>query len=335
MAAMLPWLEFLLCVALIGAAGPALARYGDVIAELTGLSRSWIGLVLIATATSLPELFTGMSAVTVADVPNIAIGDALGSCVFNLVMLVLLDELSRGKPLYRRIDQGHILTAGFGVILIGLVGAFILLSQRDLAFEVRHISIYTLFIIAIYLVAMRAAFVYERRAHPSPGSAAAKGGITMRQAALRYAAAAGVVVVAGVWLPFVGEAIAESTGLKATFVGTLLIAGATSVPELVVTIAALRLGAVDIAIGNLLGSNLFDILIVALDDFAYRKGPLLRAVSPAHAVTAFAGVIMSGIFVVAMLYKPQSRLGGALGWTSLSLLVVYLFSAYALYLLGQ
>jgi cation:H+ antiporter len=89
------------------------------------------------------------------------------------------------------------------------------------------------------------------------------------------------------------------------------------------------------AIGNLLGSNLFDILILAIDDLAYGKGPLLRAVSPAHAITAFAAAIMSGIFIVAMLYKPETRLGGTIGWVSLSLLVVYLFSFYAIYLLGH
>jgi cation:H+ antiporter len=335
-ATLLPWLKFAVCAALIGVAGPALTRYGDVIARLTGLSRSWIGLVLLATATSLPELFTGLSAVTVAEAPNIAVGDALGSCVFNLVMLVLLDELSRKEPMYRRIDQGHILTAGFGVILIGAAGAFLLLSQNALGFQVLHVSGYTPFIIVIYLVAMRAAFVYERRLRPPPlALAKIEEDISLRSAALRYAAAASVVVVAGSWLPFIGQDIAETMGWKTTFVGTLFIAGATSVPELVVTVSALRLGAVDMAIGNLLGSNLFDILILAADDLAYFKGPLLGAVSPAHAITALAAVIMSGIFIVAMLYKPETRLRGTIGWVSLSLLVVYLFSAYAIYLLGH
>jgi cation:H+ antiporter len=332
---MLPWLKFAICVALIGVAGPALTRNGDIIARLTGLSRSWIGLVLLATATSLPELFTGVSAVTVADAPNIAVGDALGSCVFNLTMLVLLDELSREEPMYRRIDQGHILTAGFGVILIGAAGAFLLLSQNALSFQFLHVSGYTPFIVVIYLVAMRAAFVYERRIPPSPELAKTESGMSLRTAALRYSAAAAVVVVAGTWLPFVGREIADVMGWKTTFVGTLWIAGATSVPELVVTVSALRLRAVDMAIGNLLGSNLFDILILAIDDIAYGKGPLLSAVSPAHAITAFAAAIMSGIFIVAMLYRPQTRLGGTIGWVSLSLLVVYLFSSYAIYLLGH
>jgi cation:H+ antiporter len=333
-AMLLPWLEFALCAALIGAAGPVLTRYGDIIARLTGLSRSWVGLVLLATATSLPELFTGVSAVTAADAPNIAVGDALGSCVFNLMMLVILDEMSRDEPMYRRIDQGHILTAGFGVILIGAAGALLLLSQNGLNVTLLHISGYTPFIIVLYLVAMRAAFVYERRA-PRPPLARPDEHITLRAALVRYAAAGAVVVAAGSWLPFIGRDLAEVMGWRTSFVGTLLIAGATSLPELVVTISALRLGAVDMAIGNLLGSNLFDVLILAIDDIAYSKGPLLSSVSPAHAVTAFAAVIMSGIFIVAMLYRPETRVRGTIGWVSLSLLLVYLFSSYAMYLHGH
>jgi cation:H+ antiporter len=334
MSVWLPWLKFAVCVALIGSAGPVLTHYGDVISRLTGLSRSWIGLVLLASATSLPELITGVSAVTAAGALNIAVGDALGSCIFNLTMLVLLDELSRNDPMYRRIDQGHILTAGFGVVLIGSSGAFILLSQDTISFRFLHISGFTPLIVVIYLVAMRAAFVYERRTRRPPRMLEEEPGITLGVAIARYAAAAAVVVAAGAWLPFVGEELVEATGWNTTFVGTLLIAAATSLPELVVTVSALRLGAVDMAIGNLLGSNLFDILILAVDDIVYAEGPLFSAVSPAHAITAFAAVIMSGIFIVAMLYRPESRLRGTIGWVSLSLLAVYLFSSYAVYLHG-
>lgn len=336
MAAVLaPWLEFAFCVLLIGLAGPVLTQYGDIISRLTGLSRSWIGLAMLATATSLPEFITGISAVAVVDVPNIAVGDALGSCVFNLMMLVLLDELSREEPMYRRIDQGHILTAGFGVVLIGSAGAFILLSQNRLDFDFLHVSGYTPFIIVIYLIAMRAAFVYERRGKPPQALPKEEAGVTLAAALRRYAAAAAVVIAAGTWLPFIGQELADAMGWKTTFVGTLFIAFATSVPELVVTVSALRLKAVDMAIGNLLGSNLFDILILAADDIAYTKGPLLHVVSPANAITAFAAVIMSGIFIVAMLYKPETRVRGTIGWVSMALLVVYLFSSYAVYLHGH
>jgi cation:H+ antiporter len=306
----------------------------EIIASLTGVSRTWIGLVLLATATSLPELFTGISAVTIADTPNIAVGDALGSCVFNLLMLVLLDALSKGQSVYHRVDQGHILTAGFGVILIGSVGALLLVGRENPGVQFLHISIYTPVVIILYVVAMRAAFVYDRRTVLTPSS---KGetAVTLTTAVTRYAAAAAVIVFAGVWLPFVGQEIADTMGWRTTFVGTLFVAGATSLPELVVTISALRLGAVDMAIGNLLGSNLFDVLVLAVDDIAYTKGPLLAAVSPAHAITAFAAVVMSGIFIVATLYRPKGRFRGMIGWAGVALLTVYLLSSYAIYLHGH
>jgi len=335
MASFLPWLKFAACAALIGFAGPVLTRNGDAIARLTGLSRSWIGLILLATATSLPELFTGISAVTVADSPNIAVGDALGSCVFNLLMLVILDLLSRDEPVYRRIDQSHILAAGFGVILIGSAGALLLVSGSGLSIPLLHVSLYTPFIIVLYLVAMRAAYVHDHRTRPAPQGDDGDVPVTLTMALTRYGAAAAVVVAAGSWLPFVGNELAEVMGWRTTFVGTLFVAGATSLPELAVTISALRLGAVDMAIGNLLGSNLFDVLILAVDDIAYTRGPLLAAASPAHAVTAFAAVIMSGIFIVALLYRPEGRFRGTIGWVSLSLLLVYLLSSYTIYLHGH
>lgn len=330
----LPWLKLALCMGLIALAGPALVKNGDRIAQLTGLGRSWVGLILLATATSLPELFTGVSAVTLADAPNIAVGDALGSCVFNLLMLVLLDELCRGEPVYRRIDQGHILTAGFGVIMIGTVGAVILLNHAGLDLRLGHVSIYSPFLVFLYFIAMRSAVDYQRRAVVTAQAGEAPPGITLRKAIARYLGAAAIVVGAGICLPFVGLEIAESMGWQTTFVGTLLVAATTSVPELVVSISALRIGAVDMAISSLLGSNLFDVLILAIDDLAYTKGPLLSSVSDSHAITAFAAAIMSGIFIVALLFRPQSRIHGTVSWISLALLLAYLFSAYASYLLG-
>lgn len=332
---LLPWLKFALCAGLIGLAGPVLARSGDTIARITGLSRSWVGLVLLATATSLPELVTGVSAAAAAAAPNIAVGDALGSCVFNLVLLVLLDVLSPDEPIYRRMEQGHILTAAFGVILIGFVGALLLIGRGDLDLRIFHISIYTPFLIILYFVAMRASFFYQRT--NGVGSALSVGTSEpgLGAAIARYVAAATVVAAAGTWLPFVGLEIAEVMGWRTSFVGTILIAAATSLPELVVTVAALRLGAVDMAVGNLLGSNLFDILVIAIDDIAYTDGSLLASASSAHAGSAFAAMIMSGIFIVALLYRPGARFLGKVGWVSLFLLAVYLLSSYAIFLLGH
>lgn len=329
------WGKFAICFALIAMAGPALARYCDIIAQRTGLSRGWIGLSLLATATSLPELFTGVSAITVANAPNIAVGDALGSCIFNLAMLAVLDAMERGESAFARMDQGHVLTAGFGVILIGFSGASFLLGRSEFAPRFFHIGIFTPILIALYFVAMRAAFDYEAR-KPAVGAASGAGAETgLGRAIAGYLVAAAVVGGAGVWLPFVGLEITEVMGWRATFVGTLFVAAATSAPEMTVTVAASRRGALDMGIGNLLGSNLFDMLVLAIDDIAYRKGSLFAVASPTHAVTAFAAVIMSGIVIVALLYRPSTRFFGIVGWTSLSLSAVYFLSSYLVYLHGH
>src|SRR3989339_2042120 len=112
--------EFILCSAVIVYCGSNLSRYGDVIAEKTGLGRAWIGLVLMASVTSLPELITGISSVAYANVPNIALGDIMGSCVFNLSIIALMDILHGKKPIFSESERGHILSAGFGIILISL-----------------------------------------------------------------------------------------------------------------------------------------------------------------------------------------------------------------------
>ena len=159
----LVWLKFALCVGLIGLAGTRLSRYADVIAEKTGLSGTWIGVIMLASVTSLPELITGVSAVTLVQAPNLAVGDVLGSCVFNLFIIVVLDLLYRRESLYMRASQGHILSAGFGILLIGFTGCSILLSLRGGVIAVGHIGIYSLVIVVLYALAMRTIFSYEKK----------------------------------------------------------------------------------------------------------------------------------------------------------------------------
>ncbi len=335
--ALVPWLQFLACAAVITVAGTKLSRYGDIIAEKTGISASWVGLVLLAGVTSLPELVTGISAVTIADAPNIAVGDVLGSCVFNLVILVVVDLLYRDEVVYRRASQGHILSAGFGVVMIGFAGLNLLLGTRTTALALGHIGAYTPVLLVLYLVAIRAVFHYEQAqliTH-SRDEALRYPHVTLRQVAIRYAIAALAILAAGTWLPFVGVRLAEAMGWHSTFVGTLFVAGATSLPELVVTIAALRMGAVDMAIANLLGSNLFNMAILAVDDALYPSGPLLAHVSPLHAISAASACVMTGIVIVALLYRPRSRLFRTVGWVSIGLFTFYLLNTYLLYLHGE
>ena len=123
-----------------------------------------------------------------------------------------------------------------------------------------HIGLYTPIIIGLYLLAVRTVFVYERDHREAfvEGAAERYPEISLQSATLRFAIASAIVVAAGIWLSFVGSDLADAMGWQLTFVGSLFVAGATSLPELVVTIAALRIGAVNMAIANLLGSNLFD-----------------------------------------------------------------------------
>lgn len=335
--AWLPWLELLGCAAVIGVAGSRLSRYGEIIADKTGMGGTWVGVVLLATVTSLPELVTGISAVTVAAVPNIAVGDALGSCVFNLALLFVLDFLHRGESVYTRASHGHILSAGFGVMMIGLVGLSLLLSGRGRPWALAHVGVYTPAIALMYFIAMRTVFRYERRQMVEFAGEAADRfpEISLRQALRRYALAGLAVAAAGTWLPFVGAALAQQMGWHNSFVGTLFVAAATSLPEFVVTVSALRLGALDMAFANLLGSNLFNIFIVAVDDLFFLRGPILAHVSGLHIASAISAMAMSGIVIVGLLYRPPGRVLRSVGWISLLLLAGYLLNAYVLFLHGE
>ncbi|MBI5752709.1 MAG: sodium:calcium antiporter [Hydrogenophilales bacterium] len=330
------WAQFALCVLLIGIAGFKLSRYGDVIAEKTGMGGTWIGLILLATVTSLPELITGISAVSFAHTPEIAVGDVLGSCVFNLMIIVVLDFFQRGESVYTRASTGHILSAGFGIVLIGIVGFNILLAQSGYVWRIGHVGLYTPIILMVYAIAMRTVFRYER-AHLdayTEQSVERYPSMILREAAIGYAIAAVVVATAGLWLPFVGKELALSMGWHESFVGTIFVAFVTSVPELVVTIAALRIGALDMAIGNLLGSNLFDIAILALDDLLYLPGPILSHVSATHSVSALSAMVMTGVAIIGLLYRPRTRVFKTVGWVSIFLFLVYLLNSYILFLHG-
>lgn len=327
------WLQFLVCAGLIAAAGYSLARYGDIIAHKTNLGGTWVGVVLIATVTSLPELVTGVSSVAVADAPDIAVGDVLGSCVFNLLLIALLDFLYRETPIYLKASSGHILSAGFSVVLIGLA-AFSLLSADTEMPRIGHIGLSTPAILLVYFVAIRAITRQEQQRMVDLSPPDLYGDITLNAAVTRYVVAGAIVVASGVWMPFAAVALADAMGWGQSFVGTILVAAATSLPEAAATIGAIRINAIDLAVGNLFGSNLFNILILAVDDLAYVKGPLLSAVAPTNAGSAISAMVMTGAAVVGLHYRPQTRVFRVVGWVSLGLVLIYLLNTLVLYLRG-
>jgi cation:H+ antiporter len=329
----LAWLifQFAVCAVLIARAGYVLSRSADALADAYGWGRGWVGLALLATVTSLPELASGISAVAVVDAPNLAVGNALGACVFNLLFLVVVDALQREQPMYREASATHLLSAGFGVVMLGFVALSLLTGTRAPA--VLHVGIYSPMLLALYLLALKGVHGHERQAR-APGTATRSpvpAGQT-RDEWRRFGLAAGVVLVAGSWLPKVADGLATALGLSRSFVGTVLMAVVTTLPEMAVTLGALRLGALDMAIGNLLGSNLFNVMILAVDDVFYVRGPLLADAAPVHAGTAVTALVMTGLVIIGLVMRPQGRTLRVVSWISVGLVATYVINAALVYL---
>jgi cation:H+ antiporter len=222
---MLLWLGFLACTMLIVYSGMRLSKYGDIIAEKTGLGRAWIGVVLMASVTSLPELVTGISSVTYAGVPDIAVGDVLGSCVFNMLILAILDAVHRAMPISRKAHQGHVLSAAFGLLLLSIVCVSMLL--RENIPPIGWVGSYSFLCMVIYLTAMRLIFSYEKRKITEFLKEMAKElkyrDTSTKAAVLRYGINALIVIIAAIFLPRIREGIAVSTGLGQAFVCNIFI----------------------------------------------------------------------------------------------------------------
>ena len=149
----------------------------------------------------------------------------------------------------------------------------------------------------------------------------------------RYVLFACLVVSAAIALPFFADHLAEQSGMNKSFVGTSLVAATTSLPELAVSVAAVRMGSVDIAVGNLLGSNIFNMLILAFDDILYTKGPLLSNVNPDHALSGLTALLMTAVAGIGIVCStPHKRF--ALGADALVLIILYVMLIVALYNMG-
>lgn len=320
------WLKFIVCVAVIFISGRKVARYGDIIAEKTGLGGIWIGLILIAALTSLPELFNGVSAVTLVDAPGLTIGNILGANMFNLFNLALLDLMHSNGSILTVVGKTHRLTGIFSLVMVLFVAIFILVSSRVHPMGVGWIGWYTPLIILLYFVFARVIYHYEQR-HPSLKQTEFEyADKSLRHIYLYFSIAAAFIIGAGIWLAFIGDEIAGVYGWGQSFVGSLFLAFSTTLPEITVSFAALRIGAKDLAVANLIGSNLFNLTIIPLDDLLYTKGPILAAVSEAHLVTAFTVMLMTIVFVIGLSHRHQRFL--RLSWWNITLMGLFILGAY-------
>ncbi len=294
------------------------ARAADQIAEVTGLGRLLVGSILLAGATSLPELSVNLAAVRL-NLIDIAVGDLFGSNLTNLLILAALDlaQRSRGK-MFSREAAAHALSGTLGVALAALAGLAIVTAGKFGSYEVLGLEPWSWAILVAYLLGMRLVFLDQRisaraaseritkLAEHETISVGRSRASRLRTPIIQFALAAVVVLLTGPRFADVSGRLAEATGLGESFVGTTFVALSTSLPELVASLAALRIGAFDLVVGNVFGSNAFNmLLLVPLD--AVKAGPLFAAASPVHAVTCLAVIVATAVAVLGQLYRVEKR----------------------------
>lgn len=323
------WVQFVLSAVVIVVAAYFLAKYGDVIAIRTGLGGMFIGILLMAGATSLPELLTSMEAIK-QNSPNIAAGNLLGSNGFNMLLLAVLDLSHRSQRILRKAAMRHALTGSLAVMMIGLVLYFISANNQV---TLGWVGLDSIVIIAAYVFALRliAGDSKSKKAEPEeiPNDVP-----KLWVGLLGFLLAAGALVIITPYMVSASVDIAEITGLGTTFIGTALVALVTSLPETVTTIAAIRLGASDMAIGNLFGSNMFNMLALGLTDLFYTQGRFLGAIDPVFMLVGLFGLLMTIIGLVGNLAKLEKRF-----WfieiDSLLLMILYFSGMWLLYQRGM
>lgn len=319
---------FLFCAGLITFSGTQLSKYGNLLAALTGLSTAWIGLILMAIVTSLPELVTGLSAVIVVKAPNLAAGNILGSCAFNLLILSFLDVMVK-RPITSLVKTSHLVAGSYSIILLAVAGVAIIIAPK--LPKLLWVSPFTPLLVLLYVAAVRGIFIHEQtnsKGEDIMGTTERNGG-ELKKALSIYSIHALIVIAAALFLPYFGENIALQTGLSDSFFGTLFLAITTSLPEFVVSISALRLGALDMAMGNLLGSNVFNVLILAINDLFYRSGSLYSAISTTHLLSILASILMTAIVALGLSMRPEKKVW-RLSTDTFAIVIIYILLIIAL-----
>ena len=320
------WAQFVFCALLVILVGSRLSFYGDVIAEKSGLGRVWIGSVLIGAATSLPEMATGLSAVILIKDPNLAVGGIVGSCLFNLVILAVADLSYRKRPLLSMVTRGQMLSSALSVVMMGIAAFAIVLSKEVFIPGFLGMQIPSWLTLLVYLVGYRMIMVHEREVFDSQDT---YGHVERSRAYLTFALLALFMVGLSIWLAYLGEGIARVTGWNTCFVGALFLAVVTSLPELVVSYTAVRMGALDLAVGNIFGSNAFNIAILAFYDLAF-KGNFWGGLRILHLLGLTMAMALTGVTFMAMAYpRERSRIG--IGWESPLILAGYLVTTWFLF----
>lgn len=326
------WFSFLICALIIIFTGTKLTRYGDIIAEKTGLGRMWIGAVLIPLATSLPEI-TSSSSAALINAPNLAIGTIFGSIMFNLLIIAIADFAHGPGPLLREVTTGQILTAIFGIFLIA-IAALSMLVKSSLLFV--GVGIDSLTLIILYFLGIIVIFKYSKKTQPDKVLGVPKENYTVYSLPLtniKFLIVAIIIIFTAMKLAQIANSLADLTGWGTTFMGTIMLAIITSLPELVTALAAIRIKAYDLAVGIVLGANLLNMTIPFFSDIFYDGPPILSVVSPQHIISALIAIILTSIAIASIVYKPKKSVF-SLGIAAWLIFLVYFLGIFLIFKMG-
>lgn len=336
------WLQFLLCASIIFYSGMKLSYLGDVIAEKLKWGKTWVGVTFLALATSLPELVTSSSAAKIG-ANNIALGNIFGSNLFNLLIVALVWIVSVKK--FKKIipSKSHIISGCMGIMLMSIAALSLTFHSLSQSKPTSHnagffIGIDSIIIIVTFLLGMRFLFRREKEMVLIAAKSEKKiyKHLTITKTLLFFALFAIFVLAAGIRMAQLGDVISQRTIhilgkdiiIGQTLVGIILVAIATSLPELVVSLGALRLKEYNMAIGNALGSNMFNILIIPIADLFYNRGPILLLSASSHIFTVLLGIIITSIVLLGIYYRLEARAPRKVALDSWLVIGIYVIGLY-------
>lgn len=337
--------------ALIWLAGTFLERYADEISDRTGLGQAFTGVLLLSTATSLPEVATTITAVALLNNPTLAVYNLLGGVALQTAILAIADRVKprSGAMTYFR-PRFVLLIQGVGLLML-LQLTIAGITARGLP-TVFSISAWTLVLFMVYLGTLYLTYRYRGQPRwtptkrddmpkePPPEAKRNKdsrtaykertAGRSMSSVWLRFCGASLAVLVAGWTVAQSADVLAKQTGLGDAFLGATLLALATSLPEVSTTVAASRNGHYSMAISNIFGSNGFCVALLFLAELLYHGGTILAQVQQSVVFVTAIGAILTGIYLFGMLER-QDRTVLGIGWDSAAVVVVYIGGMAVLY----
>jgi cation:H+ antiporter len=283
-----------------------LAKCADRIGESPWVGRSLAGLVLLAGATSLPELTVSWTAVQIG-AGDLAVGGLIGSSLVNLLILAVVDLFTTSKGgAFSRTAAVHAFAAACSILVTGVVLVGLMVAET-VDWTYLRLGPGSIAIVIVYVGLLRLIYFDQRENLPiTTATEATPPAMSMTWAVIGFTLAAAVIFFAGPHLARNSEQIAAKTGMGQTFFGTVFVAAVTSLPEAVATITAVRIGAIDLAIGNILGSNTFNMLVLAICDLATTDS-LMSIASPAHQLTAAAAIVVTSVVSMGLLYRPERK----------------------------